>query len=152
MLGKLSLTQNQHLTVHTYTAPDDGWRANSHIIELPSQLLVVDAQYMLPYAREVVSYANNSPNPSLGSTSRTITPTIFLARPLSRRQSTPSPRSKPKSRQSATVSPLRSARNMETPFPPTPSVQTMSSCRASKPSTEYPSPLSASPTPRPKMH
>jgi glyoxylase-like metal-dependent hydrolase (beta-lactamase superfamily II) len=63
LLGKLSLTQSRNLTVHTYTAPDDGWRVNSHIIELPSQLLVVDAQYMLPYAREVVSYAEQLAKP-----------------------------------------------------------------------------------------
>ena len=63
MLGKLSLTQSQNLTVHTYTAPDDGWRVNSHIIELPSQLFVVDAQYMLPHAREVVSYAEQLAKP-----------------------------------------------------------------------------------------
>jgi glyoxylase-like metal-dependent hydrolase (beta-lactamase superfamily II) len=63
MLGKLSLTQSQNLTVHTYTAPDDGWRVNTHIIELPSQLLVVDAQYLLPHAREVVSYAQTLGKP-----------------------------------------------------------------------------------------
>ncbi len=63
MLGKLSLTQSQGLTVHTYTAPDDGWRVNSHIIELPSQLLVVDAQYLLPHAREVVAYAQQLAKP-----------------------------------------------------------------------------------------
>ena len=63
MLGKVSLTQSQNLTVHTYTAPDDGWRVNSHIIEFPSQLLVVDAQYMLPYAREVVAYAEQLAKP-----------------------------------------------------------------------------------------
>jgi glyoxylase-like metal-dependent hydrolase (beta-lactamase superfamily II) len=63
MLGKLSLTQSQNLTVHTYTAPDDGWRVNSHIIELPSQLLVVDAQYLLPHAREVVAYAQQLAKP-----------------------------------------------------------------------------------------
>lgn len=57
MLGKLSLTRSDAITVHTYTAPDDGWRVNSHIIELPSQLLIVDAQYMLPHAREVAAYA-----------------------------------------------------------------------------------------------
>jgi glyoxylase-like metal-dependent hydrolase (beta-lactamase superfamily II) len=63
MLGKLSLTQSHNLTVHTYTAPDDGWRVNSHIIELPSQLFVVDAQYMLPYAREVAAYAEQLAKP-----------------------------------------------------------------------------------------
>jgi glyoxylase-like metal-dependent hydrolase (beta-lactamase superfamily II) len=63
MLGKLTLTQSQNLTVHTYTAPEDGWSVNSHIIELPSQLLLVDAQYMLPYAREVVAYAEQLGKP-----------------------------------------------------------------------------------------
>jgi glyoxylase-like metal-dependent hydrolase (beta-lactamase superfamily II) len=57
MLGKLSLTRSDGLTVHTYTAPNDSWSVNSHIIELPSQLLIVDAQYMLPCAHEVVAYA-----------------------------------------------------------------------------------------------
>ena len=57
MLGKLFLTQSDGIPVHTYTAPDDGWAVNSHIIELPSQLIIVDAQYMLPYAREVSAYA-----------------------------------------------------------------------------------------------
>jgi glyoxylase-like metal-dependent hydrolase (beta-lactamase superfamily II) len=42
--------------VHTYTAPEEGWLVNSHLIELPTQLLAVDAQYMLPFAREVVEY------------------------------------------------------------------------------------------------
>ncbi len=63
MLGKLSLTQSDGITVHTYTAPDEGWRVNSHIIELPSQLLIVDAQYMLPHAREVVAYATQLAKP-----------------------------------------------------------------------------------------
>jgi glyoxylase-like metal-dependent hydrolase (beta-lactamase superfamily II) len=57
LLGKLSSTQSDGLTVHTYTAPDNGWRVNSHVVELPSQLLIVDAQYLLPYAHEVADYA-----------------------------------------------------------------------------------------------
>src|SRR5262249_14115018 len=36
---------------------------NSHIIEFPSQLLVVDAQYLLPYAREVVTYSQQLKKP-----------------------------------------------------------------------------------------
>jgi glyoxylase-like metal-dependent hydrolase (beta-lactamase superfamily II) len=43
--------------IHTFTAPEDGWLVTSHVIELPSQLLVVDAQYTLPFAREVAHYA-----------------------------------------------------------------------------------------------
>ena len=43
--------------IHTFTAPEDGWLVTSHIIELPSQLLVVDAQYKLRYAGEIARYA-----------------------------------------------------------------------------------------------
>lgn len=55
--GAVSITNSDGFKVHTYTAPDDGWRVNTHIIELPTQLIAVDAQYALPYAREVVAYA-----------------------------------------------------------------------------------------------
>jgi glyoxylase-like metal-dependent hydrolase (beta-lactamase superfamily II) len=57
MTGKISLTHSEALTIHTFTAPEVGWQVNSHIVEFPCQLLVVDAQYLLPYAREVVDYA-----------------------------------------------------------------------------------------------
>jgi glyoxylase-like metal-dependent hydrolase (beta-lactamase superfamily II) len=63
MVGKMSLTQSDNLTIHTYTAPDDGWNVNSHIIELATQLIIIDAQYMLPYAQEVVSYAQRLMKP-----------------------------------------------------------------------------------------
>jgi glyoxylase-like metal-dependent hydrolase (beta-lactamase superfamily II) len=59
MLGKITTTSNKGINVHTYTAPDDGWHVNSHIVELADQLFVIDAQYTLPYAREVVSYAQS---------------------------------------------------------------------------------------------
>jgi glyoxylase-like metal-dependent hydrolase (beta-lactamase superfamily II) len=45
------------LKVHTYTAPESGWVVNSHIIELPTQLLLVDAQYTLANARAVADHA-----------------------------------------------------------------------------------------------
>jgi glyoxylase-like metal-dependent hydrolase (beta-lactamase superfamily II) len=57
MQGKISVTQADDLRVHTFTAPERGWQVNSHVIELTTQLLVIDSQYLLPYAREVVSYA-----------------------------------------------------------------------------------------------
>ena len=43
--------------VHTFTAPEAGWVVNSHVVELPSQLFIVDAQYTLPLANEVARYA-----------------------------------------------------------------------------------------------
>jgi glyoxylase-like metal-dependent hydrolase (beta-lactamase superfamily II) len=56
VLGKITVTRSGGVKVHTYTAPEEGWLVNSHLIELPTQLLAVDAQYMLPFAREVVDY------------------------------------------------------------------------------------------------
>jgi hypothetical protein len=50
MSGKITTTANARLKVHTYTAPEDGWKVNSHLIEFATQLLVVDAQYTLTYA------------------------------------------------------------------------------------------------------
>ncbi len=63
MAGEITVTKSQNLTIHTFTAPDDGWRVNSHIVELETQLIVIDAQYMLPYAREVVRYAETLKKP-----------------------------------------------------------------------------------------
>jgi glyoxylase-like metal-dependent hydrolase (beta-lactamase superfamily II) len=57
VLGAIALTRSGELCVHTYTAPDDGWCVNSHIVETANGLIVVDAQYTLTYAREVVAYA-----------------------------------------------------------------------------------------------
>jgi glyoxylase-like metal-dependent hydrolase (beta-lactamase superfamily II) len=49
--------------IHTFIAPEEGWLVTSHIIELPSQLFVVDAQYALPYARAVARYAEELKKP-----------------------------------------------------------------------------------------
>jgi len=57
MLGTWAATRTELPIVHTFTAPEDGRLVTSHIIELPSQLLVVDAQYTLVYAQEVARYA-----------------------------------------------------------------------------------------------
>lgn len=57
MHGKLTHTGSEGVTVHTYTAPTEGWTVNSHIIELPDQLVVIDAQYMMTFAAEVVDFA-----------------------------------------------------------------------------------------------
>src|SRR6516225_3003566 len=63
MLGTITLTRRNEVSIHTYTSPEAGWLANTHIIELPTQLLVVDAQYTLTFAREVVRYAETLQKP-----------------------------------------------------------------------------------------
>jgi glyoxylase-like metal-dependent hydrolase (beta-lactamase superfamily II) len=57
MSGAWTTTQTACVPIHTFTAPEEGWLVNSHIIEFPSQLFVIDAQYTLPFAREVARYA-----------------------------------------------------------------------------------------------
>jgi glyoxylase-like metal-dependent hydrolase (beta-lactamase superfamily II) len=57
VLGEINLARRGELRIHTYTAPEEGWCVNSHIIETATQLFVIDAQYMLPYAGEVIAYA-----------------------------------------------------------------------------------------------
>ena len=57
MNGKIHITEESGLRVHTYTAPDDGWVVNTHFVELQTQLIAIDAQYMIPYAKEALAYA-----------------------------------------------------------------------------------------------
>src|SRR5580698_2825552 len=63
MQGSIAKTFAKPLTIHTYTAPEDGWVVNSHILEFPTQIFVVDAQYRLKYAEEVKAYAANLAKP-----------------------------------------------------------------------------------------
>jgi hypothetical protein len=63
VLGEIVLTRRDEVRVHTYTAPEESWCVNSHIIETATQLFVIDAQYMLPYAREAVAYAETLGKP-----------------------------------------------------------------------------------------
>jgi glyoxylase-like metal-dependent hydrolase (beta-lactamase superfamily II) len=63
MPGTWTTTRVSPWAIHTFTAPEDGWLVNSHIIELPSQLFVIDAQYTQPFAREVAGYAGRPERP-----------------------------------------------------------------------------------------
>lgn len=57
MEGTIAVTRGASVTVHTYTAPEAGWKATSHIIELPSQLILVDTPLLPAHASEVVNLA-----------------------------------------------------------------------------------------------
>jgi glyoxylase-like metal-dependent hydrolase (beta-lactamase superfamily II) len=61
--GNVSTTSGSGVLVHTYTAPDDGWVVNTHFIELPTQLIAVDAQYTIPHAKEALAYASTLGKP-----------------------------------------------------------------------------------------
>ena len=63
MLGSIAVTEREDLKVHTYSAPEDGWAVNTHVIELADQLVVIDAQYTLAFANEVVAYTSTLNKP-----------------------------------------------------------------------------------------
>jgi glyoxylase-like metal-dependent hydrolase (beta-lactamase superfamily II) len=63
MQGTVTTTTAEAVTVHTYTAPEHGWRANSHLIELPTQLIAFDAQLTPEYATEVLAVAERIGKP-----------------------------------------------------------------------------------------
>lgn len=57
MLGTINSLVRGEVTIHTYTSPESGLEANTHIVELPTQLLVIDTQYAVPFAAEAAAYA-----------------------------------------------------------------------------------------------
>jgi len=63
MQGTITVTPSGAATVHTYTAPETGWRANSHVIELPSQAVLFDVPLTEEYAREVLAVADSLGKP-----------------------------------------------------------------------------------------
>src|SRR5215475_2144341 len=63
MQGTVTVTPAGAATVHTYTAPETGWRANSHVIELASQLVLFDAPLTAEHAREVLAVADGLGKP-----------------------------------------------------------------------------------------
>jgi glyoxylase-like metal-dependent hydrolase (beta-lactamase superfamily II) len=63
MQGTVTVTPAGAATIHTYTAPETGWRANSHLIELASQVVLFDVPLTEEYAREVLAIAEGLGKP-----------------------------------------------------------------------------------------
>lgn len=63
MLGTVTAITRDAVTIHTYASPESGLEANTHIIELPSQLLIVDTQYGAPLAAEAAQFARGLGKP-----------------------------------------------------------------------------------------
>jgi len=63
MQGNVTVTPAGAATIHTYTAPETGWRANSHVIELASQIVLFDAPLTEAYAGEVLDLARSLGKP-----------------------------------------------------------------------------------------
>jgi glyoxylase-like metal-dependent hydrolase (beta-lactamase superfamily II) len=57
MLGTLTTLVRAHVKLHLYTSPEDGLLTNTVIVEGPGKLVIFDAQFFLPYAREAAACA-----------------------------------------------------------------------------------------------
>lgn len=63
MMGRIVQVLKGDVKVHTYLAPDASLLVTSHIIETPNRLVVVDAQFLQTFGREVVAYAESLDKP-----------------------------------------------------------------------------------------
>lgn len=57
MEGTVTVTRAGQVNVHSYVAPERGWCAASHLIELPTQIVLFDMPLALDLASEVLDHA-----------------------------------------------------------------------------------------------
>ncbi len=56
MKGTIVITNKENVKIHSYISPEDSTLVSTQIIETKHELVVVDAQFLRPYAREVKAY------------------------------------------------------------------------------------------------
>jgi glyoxylase-like metal-dependent hydrolase (beta-lactamase superfamily II) len=54
--GTVTTNEFSNFAIHTYTSPESGGLVNSQIIETSNHLVLVDTQYLLPFATELKEY------------------------------------------------------------------------------------------------
>jgi len=59
----LTVQAFETVTVHTLTAPEDVFANSSHILETDNALVLVDTQFLLPFAADVRAYADGLGKP-----------------------------------------------------------------------------------------
>lgn len=78
------------VTVHSYLAPEQVFASNTHILELPNSLVLIDAQFLLPNAMDFRADADSLGKPIDRSIITHAHPDHFLgAKPLLMWMSTP---------------------------------------------------------------
>ena len=63
MKGTVAVVERGGVRVHSYVAPEDGLRVSTQIIETAKRLIIVDAQFGVPYAREAAEVARSIGKP-----------------------------------------------------------------------------------------
>lgn len=60
MNGTVTIIDKGAVRLHSYMAPEDSISVTTQLVETRARVMAVDAQLVLPYAREVVEYAKGS--------------------------------------------------------------------------------------------
>ncbi|WP_333819905.1 MBL fold metallo-hydrolase [Ohtaekwangia sp.] len=55
--------QTKNFKIYTFVSPNEMFAVTSHVIELPSQLIVVDGQFFAPYAQQLKSFTDSLNKP-----------------------------------------------------------------------------------------
>ncbi|MGW0561470.1 MBL fold metallo-hydrolase [Streptomyces sp. NPDC003016] len=63
MRGTITVIDKGRVRIHSYTAPEDGLDVTTQLIETPSRIIAVDAQFALAYADEAAAYAKGLGKP-----------------------------------------------------------------------------------------
>lgn len=61
--GTITTNTFSNFSIHTYTSPESGGLVNSQIIETSNHLVLVDTQYLLPFATELKDYLSDLKKP-----------------------------------------------------------------------------------------
>ncbi len=61
--GTVTTNEFSNFTIHTYTSPESAGLVNSQIIETSNHLVLVDTQYLLPFATELKGYLSGIKKP-----------------------------------------------------------------------------------------
>ena len=59
----VTVQKSGDVTVHSYLAPEQVFASNTHILELPNSLVLIDAQFLLPNAMDFRAYADSLGKP-----------------------------------------------------------------------------------------
>lgn len=61
--GTVTTNEFSNFTIHTYTSPDLGGLVNTQVIETRNHIILVDTQYLLPFATELKEYVSGINKP-----------------------------------------------------------------------------------------
>ena len=65
MLGTVTVIDKGEVTIHSYMAPENSGMVNTQIIETENGLVIIDAQFIRPFAKEAAGYIKSLNKPIL---------------------------------------------------------------------------------------